>query len=107
MSAPTSAATMRPIRIRNLRRSVTGGKRVAGLLLRRGFRLRLGLGLVGPNDAADRATRDAHLDIRRNPHHHVVAGVVRDLAVDAGRREDLVADLDLLEHPLLRLLALL
>src|SRR5690348_15535832 len=111
MSAPTSAAQMTPIRIRYLRRSVTSGKRVAGLLRWRGLRLRLGLlrlvRLVRRDDAADRAPRHAHLEVGSDLQHDVVTHVLGDPAVDAAGGHDLVADLDLAQHPLLRDLPLL
>src|SRR5882757_5806558 len=109
-TAPMSAAVIAPISRRYLRRSLIcrgKGSRASGSRCGAGG-VRLGLfgrlelawlGRGGGDDARDRAPRDAHVELGRDPDGHVLVSEADDLAVDAAGGDDLVADVELVQHP--------
>src|SRR3954466_6644768 len=122
-TTPTSAATIRPIRIRWLRRACTGYRpRLARLLLEwvgRGRQLigrlppppglpeLVELVLVGREDRGDRAARDAHVRPRRDLEREPIVLDGAHRSVEAAGGQDLVPRGDVLELLLLLELATL
>src|ERR671930_644737 len=119
-AAPARAATISPRRMRCDRRSATcTAGRLPGRFLR--SRLVLGLGLLAclelalcllvllvllrPHDAGDGAPGDAHVRPGRDLDEELVVGDALDMAEEAARGDDLVADLDVLDQRVLLRLA--
>src|SRR5919198_1627450 len=115
-AAPARAATISPRRMRCDRRSATcTAGRLPGRFLR--SRLVLGLGLLAclelalcllvllvllrPHDAGDRAPGDAHVRSGGDLDEELVVGDALDVAEEAARGDDLVADLDVLDQRVL------